>query len=155
MFPSARIILALRHPCDVVLSCCMQNFRSPAFMTLCSSLERLSRSYVNSMQNWIHHEALLQPNVLRLHYEDTVADFPNQVERIADFLGIEEHGHLARFSEHAASKGYISTPSYSQVIEPVNTRAKGRWQMYRNYFEPVLPILRPVADHWGYGFDPA
>jgi len=124
-------------------------------MTLCSSLERLSKSYVNSMQNWIHHEALLHPNVLRLYYEDTVADFPRQVERIAAFLGIEEHGHLARFSEHAASKGYISTPSYSQVIEPVNTRAKGRWRMYRGYFEPVLPILQPVADHWGYGFDSA
>ena len=155
LFPGARIILALRHPCDVVLSCYMQNFRSPAFMTLCSSLERLSKSYVNSMRNWIHHQALLQPNVLRLHYEDTVADFPRQVERIAAFLGIEEHAHLARFSEHAAAKGYISTPSYSQVIEPVNARAKGRWQMYRRYFEPVLPILQPVADHWGYGFDPA
>ena len=60
-----------------------------------------------------------------------------------------------RFSEHAAAKGYISTPSYSQVIEPVNTRARGRWQMYRRYFEPVLPILQPAADHWGYRFDPA
>jgi tetratricopeptide (TPR) repeat protein len=155
LFPDARIILALRHPCDVVLSCYMQNFRSPAFMTLCSSLERLSKSYVNSMQNWIHHQALLRPNVLRLQYEETVADFPHQVERIAAFLGIEDHDHLARFSEHAAAKGYISTPSYAQVIEPVNTRARGRWQMYRRYFEPVLPILQPVADHWGYGFDPA
>jgi len=155
MFPDARIILALRHPCDVVLSCYMQNFRSPAFMTLCSSLERLSKSYVNAMRNWIHHQALLHPNVLRLHYEETVADFPQQVARIADFLGIEEREHLARFSEHAAAKGYISTPSYSQVIEPVNTRAMGRWQMYRRHFEPVLPILQPVADHWGYGFEPA
>ena len=155
MFPDARIILALRHPCDVVLSCYMQNFRSPAFMTLCSSLERLSKSYVNAMRNWIHHQALLHPNVLRLHYEETVAGFPQQVARIADFLGIEEREHLARFSEHADAKGYISTPSYSQVIEPVNTRAMGRWQMYRRHFEPVLPILQPVADHWGYGFEPA
>jgi tetratricopeptide (TPR) repeat protein len=155
MFPSARIILALRHPCDVVLSCYMQNFRSPAFMTLCSSLERLSKSYVNAMRNWIHHQALLQPNVLRLHYEVTVENFPGQVERIADFLGIEDHAPLARFSEHAAAKGYISTPSYSQVIEPVNSKAKGRWQMYRRYFEPVLPILQPVAEHWDYRFDPA
>ena len=38
LFPNARIILALRHPCDVLLSCYMQNFRSPAFMVLCSTL---------------------------------------------------------------------------------------------------------------------
>jgi Flp pilus assembly protein TadD len=152
LFPAARIILALRHPCDVLLSCYMQNFRSPAFMVLCSSLERLAKSYVNSMQSWIHHERLLKPDVLQLRYEETVADFPAQVQRIAEFLRIEDREPLARFSEHAARKGYISTPSYSQVIEPVNTRAVARWHAYRRYFEPVYPILRPVAEHWGYDF---
>ena len=152
LFPSARIVLALRHPCDVLLSCYMQNFRSPAFMVLCSSLERLARSYVNTMESWIHHQRLLRPSVLELRYEETVGDFPAQVERIADFLGIEDRQPLARFSEHAARKAYISTPSYAQVLEPVNTRAVARWHAYRRHFEPVLPILHPVATHWGYDF---
>lgn len=154
LFPNARIILALRHPCDVMLSCYMQNFRSPAFMILCSSLERLAKSYVNSMQSWIHHQELLQANVLLLRYEDTVADFNHQVTRIADFLGIEDSHHLAQFAEHATRKGYISTPSYSQVVEPVNSRAVARWHAYRKYFEPVFPVLQPVADHWGYPLAP-
>lgn len=153
LFPQAKIILALRHPCDVILSCYMQNFRSPAFMLLCSSLERLAMSYANSMQSWIHHQQLLQPDVLTLRYEDTVSDFPAQVDRIADFLDIEDRRHLAEFSAHAAQKGYISTPSYSQVIEPVNTKAMGRWHAYKSWFEPVLPILKPVADHWGYALE--
>jgi tetratricopeptide (TPR) repeat protein len=155
LFPDARIILALRHPCDVVLSCYLQNFRSPAFMVLCSSLERLSKSYVNAMRFWIHHQPLLCPDALLLRYEDTVTAFPSQVDRIADYLGIDDQAYLGRFSEHAAAKGYISTPSYSQVIEPVNTRAMGRWHAYRHYFEPVLPILQPIAEHWGYGFERA
>jgi hypothetical protein len=150
LFPQAKIILALRHPCDVILSCYMQNFRSPAFMLLCSSLERLAMSYANSMQSWIHHQQLLSPDVLTLRYEDTVTDFPAQIDRIADFLDMEDRRHLAEFSAHAARKGYISTPSYSQVIEPVNTKAMGRWRAYKPWFEPVLPILQPVADHWGY-----
>jgi len=150
IFPFAKIILALRHPCDVMLSCYMQNFRSPAFMTLCSSLERLARSYVNSMECWIHHERLLAPEVLVLRYEDTVSDFERQTRRIAAFLGIEDAGHLEAFSSNAARKPYISTPSYAQVLEPVNARAVSRWHPYRKYFEPVLPILGPVAGHWGY-----
>jgi tetratricopeptide (TPR) repeat protein len=154
VFPSAKIILALRHPCDVMLSCYMQNFRSPAFMTLCSSLERLARSYVNSMECWIHHERLLKPDVLALRYEETVAGFEQQINRIAGFLGIEEMEFLEGFASHAASKPYISTPSYAQVVEPVNARSVARWYPYRKYFEPVLPILRPVADHWGYSLDP-
>ena len=150
LFPNARIILALRHPCDVLLSCYMQNFRSPAFMMLCSSLERLASSYVNSMRFWIHHQPLLRPETLILRYEDTVGDFLPQVERIAQFLGIEDRRPLEEFSAHAAGKGYISTPSYSQVVEPVNARAVARWKAYRHWFEPVFPILQPIADHWNY-----
>ena len=150
LFPNARIILALRHPCDVLLSCYMQNFRSPAFMVLCSSLERLAKSYVNAMRFWIHHQALLSPDTLVLRYEDTVGDFPAQVDRIGAFLGIQDRDFLAQFSQHAARKGYISTPSYSQVVEPVNTRAVGRWHPYAEWLAPALPILQPVADHWGY-----
>jgi Tfp pilus assembly protein PilF len=150
LFPSARIILALRHPCDVILSCYMQNFRSPAFMILCSTLERLAKNYANTMNFWIHHQALLTPDSLILRYEDTVTNFPGQVENIANFLGIQDRHPLERFAEHAAAKGYISTPSYSQVIKPVNRSALARWLPYRAYFEPLFPILRPVAEHWGY-----
>ncbi|MET7141338.1 sulfotransferase [Xanthomonas sp. PPL139] len=153
MFPAAKIILALRHPCDVLLSCYMQNFRSPAFMVLCSTLERLAKSYVNAMRFWIHHQALLQPQLLVLKYEETVADFPAQVQRIGDFLGIDQAGFLADFAQHAARKGYISTPSYAQVVEPVNQRAVGRWHPYAPWLASALPILQPVATHWGYDLE--
>jgi hypothetical protein len=102
------------------------------------------------MRFWIHHQALLQAQVLVLRYEDTVGDFLPQVQRIADFLGIADRSPLAGFATHAAGKGYISTPSYSQVVEPVNSRAVARWKAYRQWFEPVFPILRPIADHWNY-----
>lgn len=153
LFPNAKIILALRHPCDVLLSCYMQNFRSPAFMVLCSSLERLAKSYVNAMRFWIHHQALLQPDLLILKYEETVADFPAQVQRIGGFLGIAQPEFLAGFSQHAARKGYISTPSYSQVVEPVNRRAVDRWHAYAPWLAGALPILQPVATHWGYDLE--
>jgi hypothetical protein len=25
-----------------------------------------------------------------------------------------------------------------------------RWKAYRHWFEPVFPILQPIADHWNY-----
>jgi hypothetical protein len=42
-FSESPIILALRHPCDVILSNYMQNFSSKPFTVLCSSLERLAQ----------------------------------------------------------------------------------------------------------------
>lgn len=150
LFPHAPIILALRHPCDVILSNYMQHFRSNAFAVLCSSLERLAHGYVTAMDFWLHHVALLEPNVLQSRYEDLLDDFPGNVRRIGDFLGLGDAQPLARFDQHARDKGFISTPSYTQVIEPPNKRAVDRWRRYQKYFEPVLPVLAPIMRHWGY-----
>jgi hypothetical protein len=57
---------------------------------------------------------------------------------------------MGRFSEHARGKPFISTPSYAQVIQGINSKAVGRWHAYRELFEPVLPTLRPVVQRLGY-----
>lgn len=150
LFPEARIVLALRHPCDVVLSCYMQSFGAPAFMVLCSTLPRLARGYVNAMRGWLRNAELLQPHVLPLRYEDLLADFPGHAQRLADFIGVADSTPMLAFHEHARAKGYIATPSYAQVTEPVNTRAIGRWLRYRGHLESALPILQPMLEHWGY-----
>ncbi|MBN8888353.1 MAG: sulfotransferase [Rudaea sp.] len=150
LFPDAPIIMALRHPCDVVLSCYMQHFRSLTFGMLCSTPERLAQGYVDAMRFWIHHAELLKPNVINLRYEDLLEDFDGHVQRIGRFLGLDDSAALANFHRHARDKGYIGTPSYAQVIEPPHKKAIGRWHRYREYFEQALPILRPMLDHWGY-----
>lgn len=155
LFPHAKYILCLRHPCDVLLSCYMQNFRSGLLAAACENLPRLAKAYVQAMRCWIDHVEVFQPDVLESRYEDLVAAFEPQTRRIAEFLGLEDPAPLLQFDRHARAKSYIATPSYSQVIEPVNTKGLGRWQGYRNYLEPALPILKPILDHWDYPTDPA
>lgn len=150
LFPDTPIILALRHPCDVILSCYMQNFRAAGFQVLCSSLERLARGYVNGMQYWIHHEQLFEPHVLHLRYEDLLDNFDTEVERIGAFIGIDDAMSLRNFHQHAQQKGFISTPSYAQVTQPPNKSAVDRWRRYEREFAPLLPILKDVMEHWGY-----
>ncbi|HJT96714.1 MAG TPA: sulfotransferase, partial [Rhodanobacteraceae bacterium] len=153
LFPNARHILAVRHPCDVILSCYMQNFRSAILVTASASLERLARAYVAAMEVWLKHVDALAPNVLVSRYEDVVADLPQQAERLAAFLALDDASPMLAFDRHARDKGYIGTPSYSQVIEPVNTKALGRWRRYRRYFDDALPVLEPMLKHWGYPAD--
>lgn len=150
LFPNAPIILALRHPCDVILSNYMQYFTSNSFAVLCSSLERLAQGYVNAMESWIYHAELLKPKVIHSRYEDLLDDFAGNILRIGNFLELEDAAPLARFDQHARDKGFISTPSYTQVVEPPNKKAVDRWRRYYKYFEPVLPILQPIMQHWGY-----
>ena len=150
LFPQARYILALRHPCDVILSCYIQNFRANVLAAACSSLERLATAYVESMQSWLHHSGIFKPNVLTVRYEDVVADVSAQAAQIGQFLELKDASPLLRFDEHARNKGFIGTPSYTQVIQPVYTKGLHRWLRYREYIEPVLPILEPMMRHWGY-----
>jgi len=150
LFPEARIILCLRHPCDVLLSCYMQSFRSPAFMVLCSSLQRLAHGYVQAFEQWYRHVDVFAPHVLEWRYESVVDRFDDQVARLGQFLGIADASPMTRFAEHARDKRFISTPSYAQVTEGVHRKALGRWQNYRDQFEPVLPVLRPWIDRLGY-----
>lgn len=150
LFPAARFIFCLRHPCDTLLSCYTQNFRSVVLAAACENLPRLARAYVQAMRVWLDHVEIFKPRVLVSRYEDLVADTPAQAARIAQFLELDDAAPMLAFDKHARAKGYIATPSYSQVIEPINTRGLGRWQNYREWFEPVLPTLAPMLDHWDY-----
>jgi len=153
LFPQSPVILALRHPCDVLLSCYMQAFRSPAFAVLCSSAQRLAQGYADAMGGWLQHVELLRPHALELRYEDLVADPQGQVARLGHFLELEQPARLLDFQRHARAKGFISTPSYAQVIEGINRNGIGRWRPYRAFFEPVLPLLQPYLQRWGYDAD--
>jgi len=150
LYPNAKYILAIRHPCDVLLSCYMQNFRASILLTASATLERLAHAYVGVMQVWLKHVDVFQPRVFVSRYEDVVADTAAQTKRLAEFLELDDPSPMLQFDRHARDKGFIGTPSYSQVIEPVNTKGLNRWVKYRPYFEKALPILDPMLKHWGY-----
>ncbi|HET6804836.1 MAG TPA: sulfotransferase [Frateuria sp.] len=155
LFPNAQFILALRHPCDVLVSNYMQNFHAGILAAASESFERLAHAYVTAMQAWLAHVDVFAPSVFVSRYEDLVADPQAQTGRIAAFLGLEDASPMLRFDQHARDKGFIATPSYAQVIRPINRSGLGRWLRYRDALAPALPILAPMLQHWGYAVDAA
>ena len=128
----------------------MQNFVSKTLSVACATLETLATTYVDAMNQWLYHVELFKPDVFVSRYEELVADPVRQTRRIAEHLGLEDAERMLDFDRHALEKGFIATPSYTQVIEPINRKGIGRWQRYREYLEPVLPILQPMLEHWQY-----
>ena len=151
LFPDACIVLCIRHPCDVLLSCSMQAFRSPAFRTMCSSLPRLARGYTEAFEQCCRHIEVFKPRVLEWRYESVVADPGAAVANLGDFLEVMDASAMMDFAGNARRKQFIATPSYAQVTQPVSPAAVGRWEHYRKQFEPVLPLLRPWLERFGYG----
>ena len=150
LFPNARLILAIRHPCDVLLSCFMQNFRAPELALLCRDLPTLAGAYDRAFGFWCSQWPLLQPATYELRYDRLTSDFAAEVAGLSDFLQLPLHEAMLAPAEHARAKGFVSTPSYAQILEPVNMKSVGRWHHYQSYFEPVMDTLEPWITRWGY-----
>ena len=150
LFPNAPILLGVRHPCDVILSCYMQHFRAPEFALLCNSPGTLARGYRRTMDYWFSQSAILRPNSIEVRYETLVANFEREVRAIFEFLALPWNESVLAPGQHAQKKGFISTPSYSQVVGPISTKSVGRWHHYADVFAPIMPILQPVLDRWNY-----
>ncbi len=153
LFPAARIILALRHPCDVVLSGFMQAFRPNPAMVHFATLKGTAKLYAQVMGLWQQYAELLPLPVLTTRYEDLVADFAGETRRILDFLGLPWDDAVLSYRERAKVRA-IATPSYHQVVQPLYTRSIGRWRNYAKAMTPVLPLLRPFAEAFGYTLGP-
>ena len=154
LFPQAHIILALRHPLDAILSCYMQNLRSTVLDGAFSHFGRIVELYAEMAAYWRRLEPELGLPVLVSRYEDLVSDPEAGTRRIAEFLNLPWDAGWLDNSTHARGKAIIHTPSYAQVLEPLNARAIGRWRNYRHLFDSVaLDALRPTVAAMGYSMD--
>jgi tetratricopeptide (TPR) repeat protein len=149
LFPHARIVLAIRHPCDVLVSCFMQLFRAE-FAWHCRDVPTLALAMRRAFDYWHQQASLLLPDVAEVRYEAFVARFEQEVRRLAEFLELDWTDAMLAPGEHAQVKGYISTPSYAQVLQPVHSRSIGRWRHYEKQVRPALTQLQPWIDQWGY-----
>ena len=150
IFPQAKFLFALRHPCDCVLSCFMQSFTVNHAMANFLDLTDAARLYDETMKLWSHFQAVFPLDVHTVCYENLVEEFDDTLAPLFDFLGVDWDDAVKNYSETARQRGIINTPSYNQVTQPIYKRASGRWERYSEQMEPVLPILLMWAKHFGY-----
>ena len=84
-----------------------------------------------------------------VRYESLVEDFEGAVRSVCDFLGLEWDLGMADFAATARSRG-ISTPSAAQLARGLNREGQGAWRRYREQMAPVLPLLEPWVQRFGY-----
>ncbi len=143
VFPAARFIFALRHPCDCVLSCFMQNFMLNNPMANFLKLHDSAVLYDSVMDLWSSYRERLELRVHTLKYENLISDLQGNVAPLLEYLDLDWNENLNNFRETALARERINTPSYNQVTEPLNSRGAGRWKNYREQLDPVLPFLNP------------
>lgn len=149
LFPSARVLFARRDPRDVVLSCFRRRFGMNASMYQLLTLEGAAAYYDAIMTlSSIYRDLLLLPQ-LEVRYERLVADFEQTVTAACEFLGIDWDQAMLDFARKARTRG-ISTPSSAQVARGLNRDGEGAWRRYGEQMAPVLPLLEPWIQLFGY-----
>lgn len=150
LFPDARFILAMRHPADVILSCYFSNFRTTPSLMNFLRLDDAAEFYDLAFSMWQKSSDLMPINVHTIVYERLVEEPEAQLRSLAGWLELDWRDEMLDHTRTAASREFIATASYAQVTEPIYRRSVGRWEKYRRHLEPVLPVLRPWAERFGY-----
>ncbi|MEQ1867516.1 MAG: sulfotransferase, partial [Micropepsaceae bacterium] len=149
LFPAAKIVLALRDPRDVVLSCYQQRFgMNPAMFQLLKFDSAVA--YYDAVMTLVQVSREKFPLILHeVRYESVVGDFDATVEALLGFLGLEWDDAVRDYA--ATAKGRtIGTPSAAQVVQPLYSSAQGKWRNYRRFLEPHLSALEPWVRAFGY-----
>ncbi|HEY3860492.1 MAG TPA: sulfotransferase [Verrucomicrobiae bacterium] len=149
VFPELRVLIALRDPRDVALSCYFQNIPLNSANVNFLSFERLAKHYADLMGIWLATRGWPGFAWIETRYEDLVSDLPKEGRRVTEFLGLEWQPEQERFYEASRSK-HLYSPTYQDVTRPVYQRSVARWRAYEKHLAPILPALEPFCREWGY-----
>lgn len=152
LFPGARILLAIRDPRDVALSCFRRRFRMSAPYYEFLALDSAAALYDCVMQ--ITHDLIaeLQLSVHVVRLERLIGHFEHEVGAICDFLKIGWSDRMREFAESARTRG-VATASGAQLSRGLNAGGVGAWRRYREQLAPVRPALDRWAARFGYEVD--
>jgi len=140
ILPNAKIIDARRHP----MACCFSGFKQlfgegQEFSYSLKDIGNYYRQYVKLMDHW---DEVLPGFVLRVQYEDVVANLDAQVAKILDFCGLPFEDACVEFHKTQRS---IRTPSAEQVRQPIYTTGLEQWRHFEPWLSELKEALGPIV----------
>ena len=143
MLPNARIIDARREP----MACCFGNLKQlfahgQEFAYSIEDIARYYRTYLELMRHW---DAVLPGRVLRVQYEDVVADLEGNVRRLLAHCGLEFEPACVEFYKTERS---VRTASSEQVRQPIYREALDQWRQYEPWLGPLRAALGDALTHY-------
>ena len=143
MLPNARIIDARREP----MACCFGNLKQlfahgQEFAYSIEDIARYYRTYLELMRHW---DAVLPGRVLRVQYEDVVADLEGNVRRLLAHCGLEFEPACVEFYKTERS---VRTASSEQVRQPIYREALDQWRQYETWLGPLRAALGDALTHY-------
>jgi tetratricopeptide (TPR) repeat protein len=143
ILPNAKIIDARRHP----MACCFSGFKQlfaegQEFSYDLVDFGRYYNDYVELMDHW---DNVSPSSVLRVHYENVVADLETQVARIVEYCGLPFEP--ACLDYHNTERA-VRTASSEQVRQPIYRESVEQWAHFKPFLTALEETLAPSLDHY-------
>ena len=148
LFPQAKVLIMRRDPRDVVWSCFHTHFALTNAALDFTTLAGTARHYAAMMSLIELCRERLQLCVHEVRYEGLVRDFDTETRALCNFADLPWSDALRQFGKTAQRRG-VATASAGQVRKGLYD-GSGQWRPFAKYFEPVMPILAPWIERFGY-----
>ena len=137
--PHAKIIDARRHPLDT----CVANFRQVYAQgkNQTYDLNEFAEYFMDYVRVMNHWDEVLPGRVLKVQYEDVVADLEGQTRRMLEYCELPWQDECLSF--HQSSRP-VNTASADQVRQPIYSDSVAYWKNYESHLAEVKEILAPV-----------
>jgi tetratricopeptide (TPR) repeat protein len=139
ILPNAKVIDARRHPLDSCFGTFKQLFaKGQPFSYDFFELGQYYNDYIRLMEHW---DRVLPGKVLRVQYEDNVANQEKQARRMIEHCGLEWEDKVLRFYESERS---VKTASSEQVRQPIYNKSVNTWKRYETELADLILVLEDV-----------
>lgn len=138
ILPNAKIIDARRD----AMACCFSGFKQlfAEGQEFTYGLEEIGRYYAGYTQLMQHWDAVLPGKILRVQYEDVVANLEQEVRRILDFCDLEFEDSCVEFHR---TERTVRTASSEQVRQPIYSSGVDQWRKFESFLGPLRQAIGP------------
>jgi tetratricopeptide (TPR) repeat protein len=139
--PNAKIIDARRHPIDV----CVGNYRQlfAQGKNFAYDLNECAEYFLDYIRVMNHWDEVLPGRVLKVQYEDVVADLEGQARRMLEYCELPWEDACLSFHETSRP---VNTASSEQVRVPIYSDAVDYWRNYEQHLADVKEILAQALE---------
>ena len=138
ILPNAKIIDARRG----AMGCCFSGFKQlfAEGQEFTYGLEEVGHYYSDYVRLMDHWDTVLPGKVLRVRYEEVVADLETQVRRLLDHCGLPFEEACLNFHQ---TERAVRTASSEQVRQPIYQSGVDQWVNYSLWLDPLREVLGP------------
>jgi predicted Zn-dependent protease len=136
ILPNAKIIDVRRHPMACGFSCFKQHFARGQGFTY--SLTDIARYYTDYVDLMAHFDEVAPGRIIRVQYEDLVADLETNVRRLLETCGLPFEENCLSYYQNDR---IVRTASSEQVRMPIFSDAVEHWRHYEKWLDLLKSAL--------------